>query len=66
MMKIIVNGEESSVEQNTLLQNLLDQRQPTAPFAIAINDQFITRDRYADITLHESDQIEIVSPMSGG
>lgn len=65
-MKIIVNGEEASIEQNSLLQSLLDQRQPCAPFAIAINDQFITRDRYSDITLQESDQIEIVSPMSGG
>lgn len=65
-MNIIINGEEASVEQNSLLQNLLDQRQPTAPFAIAINDQFITRDRYANVTLQESDQIEIVSPMSGG
>ncbi len=65
-MNITLSGESTSVASDTVLQVLIDQQQPTPPFAIAVNEQFITRDRYDSVVLKDSDSVEIVSPMSGG
>ena len=36
------------------------------PIAVAYNDEFVPRGRYAAIQLQDGDRLEIVSPMQGG
>lgn len=64
-MKIIVNGEQSEIS-NTNLVDCLQELNPTEPFAIALNEQFVAKSDYKRITIHEGDALEILSPMSGG
>jgi len=37
-----------------------------APIAVAHNDEFVPRTRYATLQLQDGDRLEIVSPMQGG
>ncbi|NJM12898.1 MAG: sulfur carrier protein ThiS [Synechococcaceae cyanobacterium SM1_2_3] len=37
-----------------------------APIAVAHNDEFVPRSRYAAISLQDGDRLEIVAPMQGG
>ena len=37
-----------------------------APIAVAHNDEFVPRSRYAAIPLQDGDRLEIVAPMQGG
>lgn len=56
-----------SVEENTLLSNLLNHHGYTdAYFAVAINRQFIPRSLYMTTILQPHDVIDIITPMQGG
>lgn len=35
-------------------------------FAVALNRRFVPRSRYAEVTLNDGDELEILSPMQGG
>ena len=37
-----------------------------APFAAAVNLQFVPRNQYAQHQLHEQDRVELISPLTGG
>ena len=37
-----------------------------APIAVAHNEEFVPRSRYASLQLQEGDRLEIVAPMQGG
>lgn len=39
---------------------------PRPPFAVAVNLQFIPQTRYAEQPLQDADQLEIISPVTGG
>jgi sulfur carrier protein len=36
------------------------------PFAVAINLQFVPKTQYAHTALNAGDQIEVISPITGG
>ncbi len=66
-MKISVNGEVRSIPQAMGVDQLLEHLgyQPKA-VAVAINMEFIPSTAYTNTQLHESDEVEILAPMSGG
>lgn len=66
-MRLVVNGEEKSVEQSVTLAELLvgfalDPRR----VAIEVNEQLVRRALYAETPLTDGDRIEIVTLVGGG
>ena len=65
MLTILLNGKPLSLTSPELPQVLADHAHQTV-FAVALNGEFIPRERYATVSLSAGDELEIVSPMQGG
>ncbi len=66
-MKIRVNGSEMDISANLTIAALLAQLGYTpGACAVARNLEFVPRSEYANTTLGEDDDIEIVLPRQGG
>jgi sulfur carrier protein len=65
-MFVIVNGEPLPLPDPSTLAELLCVLAPSAPFAVARNEEFIPRLHYEQCAIAEGDRIEIVHPMAGG
>lgn len=65
-MKIFVNHQPTEIVEPIPVSTLVEQLQPTKPFAIAVNLQFLARPLYASTWVQENDRIEIISPVTGG
>ena len=66
-MKLIVNGEETEYDGAPTVAALLEGREHQAGHvAVALNQEFVPRGKYADTKLNDGDDIEIVAPMQGG
>ena len=66
-MIIEVNGEKKALEQPPVLADALNHwGYAGQPIAVAYNDEFVPRSRYAAIQLRDGDRLEIVAPMQGG
>ena len=69
MVKIQVNGKETTVE-NKSLKVLLDQyenlREKNIPFAVLINGSVVRKANHDETYVNEGDTIEIVSCVGGG
>lgn len=64
---VILNGEKNHLPKScSLLEALKNWADEKTTFAIAVNEQFIPRSLYAEVTLNEGDRIELLSPMQGG
>ena len=66
-MNVSVNGEVREIPEGTGVDQLLESLgyQPGA-VAVAVNLEFIPSTAYPNTRLRESDEVEILSPMSGG
>ena len=66
-MNISVNGEVRKLPDEMAVDQLLEYLgyQPGA-VAVAVNLEFVPRSAYTNTRLCESDQVEILSPISGG
>ena len=66
-MLIEVNGEKKELDSSHLLADAINHwGYAGAPIAVAHNDEFVPRTRYATLQLQDGDRLEIVSPMQGG
>lgn len=67
-MKIFINSEPKEFPEQSALDEVikLTTRAASTPFAIAVNERFIPKRDYSQISLQEGDRIELVSPMQGG
>jgi thiamine biosynthesis protein ThiS len=65
-MFVIVNGQTHPLADRCTLAELLRGLAPSAPFAVARNEEFISRLHYEQCAITEGDRIEIVHPMVGG
>ena len=67
MIQIHVNGDACDVSPESTIASLLDQLDVTSPaIAVELNRQIQPRDRFAEVVLHEGDEIEIVTLVGGG
>ncbi len=67
MIKIYVNGNPEQIIPHKSIQDLLDTMNFTNEYiAVAINRICIPRSLFSNRVVQENDQIEILSPMSGG
>jgi sulfur carrier protein len=65
-MKIFVNRIPHDVNAAATLADALALAQAQAPFAAAVNLQFVPKSQYAATPLQDGDQIEIIAPVTGG
>ncbi|HOB63167.1 MAG TPA: sulfur carrier protein ThiS [Candidatus Competibacteraceae bacterium] len=65
---IEVNGDPKTLDQPpySLAEALAHWGYAGAPIAVAHNEEFVPRSRYASLQLQEGDRLEIVAPMQGG
>ena len=65
-MKIFVNQIEQELAPEIRLNDFLHLLSPKKPFAISLNSAFIPKTEYQNVLLKELDQVEIISPVTGG
>lgn len=66
MLKIILNGEQTTTEATTLDALCAELALADAKIATAHNGDFVPQAARSTILLKENDKIEIVSPRQGG
>lgn len=69
-MKVLVNGEETTVDDaisvSQLLADLHGADPNTRGIAVALNGEVVTRGRWEEATLSEGDRLEILRAVGGG
>lgn len=69
-MRILVNQIEYDLPSGSFLSTALTQiqfqMQAKAPFAVAVNRIFVPKDQYPTYSLQEHDQVEVITPVTGG
>jgi sulfur carrier protein len=65
-MRVIVNQIEHDLPEGSLVSNVLASIDAQPPYAVAVNLTFVPKMQYSNHTLFENDQIEIISPVTGG
>lgn len=68
MAKIVVNGENQSVDLPLSLKELIELNNVTQPemVSVQINEEFADRDQWAKIQIKEGDKIDFLYFMGGG
>jgi sulfur carrier protein len=66
-MQLIINGRPQDVPAGTTVAAVVAARTAAGTaVAVAVNETFVPRGRYAQTELNEGDQLELVAPMAGG
>ena len=66
-MKLKINGEIREVSEARTVQDLLSALgYEGRTVAVALNGNFVARTAFAETTVSEDDELEIVSPIAGG
>jgi sulfur carrier protein len=68
MAKIIVNGEAQEVQLPVSLTELIKQNDVQQPemVSVQVNDDFVDRDEWDDVTIKEGDAVDFLYFMGGG
>jgi sulfur carrier protein len=65
-MFVLVNGETLRLPELRTLTALLESLSPQTPFAVAHNEEFVSRGDYEACRISSGDRIDIVHPTAGG
>ena len=65
-MKVRVNQIDEELPAGSSVGDLLRALNFKPPFAVARNLKFVPKIHYATTPLQEGDQIEVISPITGG
>lgn len=65
-MTITLNGQSLHLPEGASLADAVQASGVRPPFAAAVNLQFVPRHLYAQTGLKAGDQIELISPVTGG
>ncbi len=66
-MKVIINGENQILGDNTTISQLLEQLKIEEKIvAISLNSDVIKKDTWDNVYLKENDNLELLQFMSGG
>lgn len=66
VMAVRINGQPHQLPQPATLLDAIEQVGIKPPFAAAVNLQFVPRTQYAQTALQAGDQVELISPVTGG
>lgn len=65
-MQVRINQIARELPDTSSLAQALEYAGFTPPFAVAVNLQFIPKNQYDATALKEGDEIEVISPITGG
>ena len=65
-MRVTVNQIEYEVPNQSVISDALVLINAKAPYAVAVNMQFVPKTKHAEFALNENDQIEVIAPVTGG
>ncbi len=65
-MKILINKLPVDAPDGATLAEIVATLKPAAPFAAAVNMQFVPKASYSQTALQPGDDIEIIRPVTGG
>jgi len=66
-VNILLNGEPEQVEDGLTVAELLRKREYDATrVAVAVNEEFLPREKYAATAINDGDAVEVVAPLQGG
>ncbi len=65
-LTLTLNGQTLHLPAGSTLADAARASGVQPPFAAAVNLQFVPRARYADTVLQDGDQLELISPVTGG
>ena len=63
---VVINGKTAELPCGAVLADAVRASGVQPPFAAAVNLQFVPRSQYATTPLRANDQIELISPVTGG
>ena len=67
MITLQLNGENKTLKAGSSITDAINDWQlADRSFAVAVNEEFIPKSAYADVSLIEGDRIELLIPMQGG
>jgi sulfur carrier protein len=66
MISISLNGEALDVQEAQTVAEFLSARGFIPPYAVALNQTFLPRDRYSQTIVVMGDALEVVQPVTGG
>lgn len=65
-MQITINQAPFDLPEGATIDEALAQFGATPPYAVALNLEFVHRQRYGETILKANDSLEIVQPVAGG
>ncbi|ABD70182.1 thiamine biosynthesis protein ThiS [Rhodoferax ferrireducens T118] len=65
-MNVIINQTRHTLPEGATLADAIELLQARAPFAAAVNLQFVPHTRYSQTRLQRDDRIDIIAPVTGG
>jgi sulfur carrier protein len=65
-MRLLINQSHYELSDDATLADAIAAAEASEPFAAALNLTFVPRGRYAQTPLADGDQIEIITPVTGG
>jgi sulfur carrier protein len=64
--KVFINRQPQQLPQDATVAQAVAALNPRPPFAVAVNTQFVPKSEYANRLLAPDDEVEIISPVTGG
>ena len=65
-MRVIVNQIEYELPSQSMISDALSLINAKPPYAVAVNLNFVPKTKYDQFPLNENDQIEVITPVTGG
>jgi sulfur carrier protein len=65
-LNLFINQKPYQLPAGATLADAVAVAEVRAPFAAAVNMQFVPRNQYALHLLHEQDRVELIAPLTGG
>jgi sulfur carrier protein len=65
-MNVLINQLPRTLPDGSTVAQALQAEAFVPPYAVAINLQFVPKTQYVQTVLHEGDQMEVISPITGG
>ena len=65
-LNLFINQKPYQLPAGATLADAVSVAGVRAPFAAAVNLQFVPRSQYAQHLLHEQDRVELIAPLTGG
>ncbi|KKB62272.1 thiamine biosynthesis protein ThiS [Robbsia andropogonis] len=65
-MNIVINQRVFDIAEGAKVVDALQAFGAKPPFAVALNGQFVARNRYTAQALSQNDRLDVVQPVTGG